>query len=148
MHRYTPWEYIALQESEAPQIVDRSTTPGLRRDDVGPAYFHAPNRYWLHKRRPFGEIKNFYNEARDLFQYVDGITPWDTAKKLRTLWETREHHPTPYYNRPNLAMHRNTAATLPAHLWEADKRTGEIKSLKDTVKGYRPAVKAPAWIEK
>jgi hypothetical protein len=141
-NRYTPWEFILHQEADVPMIKEQR-----RQDSMGPSYFHAPNRFWLHKRRPFGQVKNHYNEVRDLFQWVDGIVPWEKAKRIRSMWEVREHHPTPYFNTPQLAVHRNSQSLLPNTLWETNKRLGFVAKLKDTMRDYRPPSTAPAWSE-
>jgi hypothetical protein len=141
-HRYTPWEYIAHQEANAPYL-----TANLRRDNVGPVYFHSANRFWLTKRRATGYVRNHDGEVRDFLQYVDGITPWAKAKKIRAQWEVRMHHPVPHVNRPNLAVHRNNEGMLPSNLLDVSKRDGRVMALKDTLREYRPAALAPAWSE-
>lgn len=141
LHRYTPWEFILTQEAEAP-IVDEQLRGS---DSTGPSMYFSPNRFWRFKRRPYGYIKNHPNEVRDLFQYVDSITPWEKAKQIRTHWEVREHHPMPAWQRPALGVHRNQAKLLPAHLWESDKKTGKVKVLKDSLKDYKPLHVHPTW---
>ncbi|CUG92362.1 Hypothetical protein, putative [Bodo saltans] len=139
-HRYTPWDWIATQEADQPLLWHQ-----LRTDDIGPSYHHSPNRYWRFKARPHGYIRNFENEVRDLFQYVDGITPWEKAKKIRTYWEVREHHPMPQFNRPQVAIHRNQMGLLPAQMWDTDKKTGRVKSVKDSVRDYQTVSPVPSW---
>lgn len=114
-------------------------------ESYGTSHFFSPNRFWRYKRRAYGYIKNHANEVRDLFQYVDAITPWEKAKLIRTHWEVREHHPMPAFMRPGLGIHRNQAKLLPAHLWESDKKTGKVKVLKDSLKDYRPLNVYPKW---
>lgn len=141
MHRYTPWEFILTQEADAPMIHDQLRDS----ESCGTSHFFSPNRFWRYKRRAYGYIKNHVNEVRDLFQYVDAITPWEKAKQIRTHWEVREHHPMPAFMRPSLGIHRNQAKLLPAHLWESDKKTGKVKVLKDSLKDYRPLNVHPKW---
>lgn len=141
MHRYTPWEFILSQEAEAPIIEDQ-----LRKNESeGTSHYFSPNRFYRFKRRPYGYIKNHPNEVRDLFQYIDAITPWEKAKLIRTHWEVREHHPMPAFMRPGLGVHRNQAKLLPAHLWDSDKKTGKVKVLKDSLKDYKPLNVHPTW---
>lgn len=142
IHRYTPWEWIAIQEADQPLIQET-----IREDNVGASFFFSLNRYWRYKARPHGYLHNFTNEVRDLFQYVDGVTPWRQAQKIRTYWEVRQHHPMPQFNRPEVAMHRNTAGLLPAHLWETDKKTGKVKSVKDSVRDYQTKTPLPKWVQ-
>jgi hypothetical protein len=47
--------------------------------------------------------------------------------------------------RPGLAIHRNTAALLPAQLWDADKKTGKVRTLRDSLKDYKAARLHPEW---
>ena len=141
-HYYTPWEFILHQENEQPLINEQ-----LRSDNIGPSLYFAPNRYWRYKRRPVAYIRNFANEIRDLFGHVDAITPWKKAQHIREFWEVREHHPMPRFNQPELAMHRNSASLLPQHLWEADKRTGKVHTLKDTLKDYHGVQEYPTWVQ-
>ena len=42
-------------------------------------------------------------------------------------------------------MQRNTPSMLPQQLWESDKRTGRVKSLKDSVAEYNVAKVFPDW---
>jgi hypothetical protein len=139
-HRYTPWDWITTQEADQPLLWEQ-----LRTDDVGPSYYHSPNRYWRYKARPHGYIRNFENEVRDLFQFVDGVTPWEKAKKIRSYWEVREHHPMPQFNRPQVAIHRNQMGLLPSQMWDTDKKTGRVKSVKDSVRDYQTMSPVPAW---
>ena len=141
-HRYTPWEWIALQEADQPMIAEQ-----IRRDDVGPSFFFSPNRYWRFKRRPHGYIRNFPDEVRDMMQYIDGVTPWEKAQKIRTHWEVREHHPVPVFNRPELAPHRNVQSLMPSQLWEVDKKSGRVKMVKDTVRDYQTRTPYPKWVQ-
>jgi hypothetical protein len=141
-HRYTPWEWIAMQEGDQPLIAEQ-----IRRDDVGPSHFFSPNRYWRFKRRPHGYIQNFPNEVRDMLQYVDGVTPWAKAQKIRTHWEVREHHPVPVFNRPELAPHRNVQGLMPSQLWDVDKKSGRVKAVKDTVRDYQTRTPYPKWVQ-
>lgn len=138
--RYTPWEWIAVQEADQPLLWSQ-----LRQDNTGPSHYHSPNRFWRWKARPHGYIRNFEHEVRDLFQYVDGVTPWAKAKKIRTYWEVREHHPIPQFNRPEVAIHRNTVGLLPSHMWDTDKKTGRVKSVKDSVRDYQTPNPIPSW---
>ncbi|CCW63655.1 unnamed protein product [Phytomonas sp. EM1] len=140
--RFTPWEWIAVQEGDQPILHD-----SLRQDNLGASYFFALNRHWRHKARPHGYLKHFDSEIRDLIQFVDGVTPWRQAQKIRTYWEVRQHHPMPQFNRPEVALHRNTAALLPTHLWETDKKTGKVKALKDSVRDYQTPTPLPKWVE-
>ncbi|ESL08852.1 hypothetical protein TRSC58_03439 [Trypanosoma rangeli SC58] len=142
MHRYTPWEWIALQEADQPMLAEQ-----IRQDNIGPSYFFSLNRYWRYKARPHGYIRHFENEVRDLFQFIDGVTPWKQAQKIRTYWEVRAHHPMPQFNRPEVAMHRNTVGLLPAHLWETDKKTGKVKAVKDSVRDYQTKTPLPTWVQ-
>ncbi|RNC55986.1 hypothetical protein TcCL_ESM06505 [Trypanosoma cruzi] len=142
MHRYTPWEWIAVQEADQPLIAEQ-----IRQDNIGTSYFFSLNRYWRYKARPHGYIRHFDNEVRDLFQFVDGVTPWKQAQKIRTYWEVRAHHPMPQFNRPEVAMHRNTVGLLPAHMWETDKKTGKVKAVKDSVRDYQTKTPLPKWVQ-
>nr|6HIV_DB Chain DB, ms49 [Trypanosoma brucei brucei]6HIW_DB Chain DB, mS49 [Trypanosoma brucei brucei]6HIZ_DB Chain DB, mS49 [Trypanosoma brucei brucei]6SG9_DB Chain DB, mS49 [Trypanosoma brucei brucei]6SGB_DB Chain DB, mS49 [Trypanosoma brucei brucei]7PUA_DB Chain DB, mS49 [Trypanosoma brucei brucei]7PUB_DB Chain DB, mS49 [Trypanosoma brucei brucei] len=140
--RYTPWEWIAIQEADQPLIAEQ-----IRQDNIGTSYFFSLNRYWRYKASPHGYIRHFENEVRDLLQYVDGVTPWKQAQKIRTYWEVRSHHPMPQFNRPEVAMHRNTVGLLPAHMWETDKKTGKVKSVKDSVRDYQTKTPYPKWVQ-
>lgn len=140
--RYTPWEWIAIQEADQPLIHET-----MRTDNVGVGYFASLNRFWRYKARPHGYLRNYEHEVRDLLQYVDGVTPWKQAQKIRTYWEVRQHHPMPQFNRPEVAMHRNTAALLPTHLWESDKKTGKVKAVKDSVRDYQTKTPIPKWVQ-
>lgn len=142
MHRFTPWEWIAIQDADQPLIAEQ-----IRQDNIGTSYYFTLNRYWRYKARPHGYIRHFDNEVRDLFQFVDGVTPWKQAQKIRTYWEVRSHHPMPQFNRPEVAMHRNTVGLLPAHLWETDKKTGKVKAVKDSVRDYQTKTPLPKWVE-
>ena len=110
---------------------------GVRRGEFG--------RRW--KPRPVGTVRQFANEVRDMLQYVDGVTPWAKAQRVRTLWEVREHHPMPQFHRPELAMHRNHPSLLPTHLWEADKKTGRVRMMKDSVRDYQTMTPVPRWVK-
>lgn len=142
LHKYTPWEWIAIQEADQPII--RET---MRADDIGASHFFSLNRYWRYKARPHGYVRNYENEVRDLFQFVDGVTPWKQAQKIRSYWEVRQHHPMPQFNRPEVAMHRNTAGLLPAHLWDTDKKSGKVKGVKDSVRDYQTKTAVPKWAQ-
>lgn len=142
VHRFTPWEWIAVQEADQPVLHHT-----LRTDDVGPSWFFRLCRYWRYKARPHGYLRHFDHTIRDLLQYVDGVTPWEQAKKIRTYWEVREHHPMSQFHRPEVSMHRNTAALLPSHLLETDKRTGKVKAVKDSVRDYRTTTPLPRWTQ-
>ncbi|ORC87191.1 uncharacterized protein TM35_000231620 [Trypanosoma theileri] len=141
MHHFTPWEWILVQEADQPLIAEQ-----IRQDDMGPSYYFSPNRFWRYKARPHGYIRHFENEVRDLFQFIDGVTPWKQAQKIRTYWEVRSHHPMPQFNRPEVAMHRNTVGLLPAHMWETDKKTGKVKAVKDSVRDYQTKTPLPKWV--
>ncbi|CCD14809.1 hypothetical protein, unlikely [Trypanosoma congolense IL3000] len=142
MHRFTPWEWIAVQEADQPLIAEQ-----IRQDNVGTSYFFSLNRYWRYKASPHGYIRHFENEVRDLVQFVDGVTPWKQAQKIRTYWEVRAHHPMPQFNRPEVAMHRNTMGLLPSHTWETDKKTGKVKAVKDSVRDYQTKTPYPKWVQ-
>ena len=141
VHRYTPWEWIAIQEADQPIIHET-----MRQDNVGASYFFSLNRMWRYKARPHGYLRNYENEVRDLLQFVDGVTPWKQAQKIRTYWEVRQHHPMPQFNRPEVAMHRNSAGLLPSHMWETDKKTGKVKGVKDSVRDYQTKTPLPKWV--
>lgn len=141
-HRYTPWEWIAIQEADQPIVHET-----IRQDNVGQSRFFSLNRYWRYKARPHGYMRNYENEVRDMFQFVDGVTPWRQAQKIRTYWEVREHHPMPQFNRPEVAMHRNTAGLLPTHLWDVDKKTGKVKGVRDSVRDYQTKTPLPNWVQ-
>jgi hypothetical protein len=142
VHRYTPWEWIAIQEADQPIIHET-----IRQDNVGASYFFSLNRSWRYKARPHGYLRNYENEVRDLLQFVDGVTPWKQAQKIRTYWEVRQHHPMPQFNRPEVAMHRNSAGLLPSHMWETDKKTGKVKGVKDSVRDYQTKTPLPKWVQ-
>ena len=140
--KYTPWDWIISQEADAPLIAEQLPT------ETRPAsYNFAPNRHWRWKARPTGYIQNHPDEVRDLFQYVDRVTPWKKAQRIRTLWEVRSHHPMPKFHRPELAMHRNHPGLLPTHMWETDKKTGKVRMLKDSVRDYQTLVPYPSWVQ-
>nr|CCM16745.1 hypothetical protein, conserved [Leishmania guyanensis] len=140
--RYTPWEWIAIQEADQPIIYET-----VRTDNVGASYFFSLNRSWRYKARPHGYLRNYENEVRDMLQFVDGVTPWKQAQKIRTYWEVRQHHPMPQFNRPEVAMHRNNAGLLPSHMWETDKKTGKVRAVKDSVRDYQTKVPLPKWVQ-
>ncbi|KPA84289.1 putative mitochondrial hypothetical protein [Leptomonas pyrrhocoris] len=142
MHRYTPWEWIAIQEADQPIIYET-----MRQDNVGASYFFSLNRAWRYKARPHGYLRNYENEVRDMLQFVDGVTPWKQAQKIRTYWEVRQHHPMPQFNRPEVAMHRNSAGLLPSHMWDTDKKTGKVKGVKDSVRDYQTKTPLPKWVQ-
>ncbi|KPI86534.1 hypothetical protein ABL78_4399 [Leptomonas seymouri] len=142
MHRYTPWEWIAIQEADQPIIHET-----MRQDNIGASYFFSLNRSWRYKARPHGYLRNYEHEVRDLLQFVDGVTPWKQAQKIRTYWEVRQHHPMPQFNRPEVAMHRNSAGLLPSHMWETDKKTGKVKGVKDSVRDYQTTMPLPKWVQ-
>ncbi|KAG5475423.1 hypothetical protein LSCM1_03540 [Leishmania martiniquensis] len=140
--RYTPWEWIAIQEADQPIIHET-----MRTDNVGASYFFSLNRSWRYKARPHGYLRNYENEVRDMLQFIDGVTPWRQAQKIRTYWEVRQHHPTSQFNRPEVAMHRNSAGLLPSHMWETDKKTGKVRAVKDSVRDYQTKVPLPKWVQ-
>lgn len=142
MPAYTPWEWISIQEGDQPVL--RST---LRQDNVGESMMFSRYRHWRNKARPHGYLRHYDQEIRDFFQFVDGVVPWEKAQKIRTYWEVRGHHPVPQINRPEVAMHRNTAALLPAHMWVTDKKTGKVKGVKDSVRDYRTTSPLPKWVK-
>ncbi|KAH8617385.1 hypothetical protein ERJ75_000382700 [Trypanosoma vivax] len=142
MHRFTPWEWIAVQEGDQPLIAEQ-----IRQDDIGASYFFSLNRFWRYKASPHGYLRHFDNEVRDMLQFVDGITPWKQAQKIRTYWEVRTHHPMPQFNRPEVAMHRNTMGLLPSHLWETDKKTGKVRAVRDSVRDYQTKTPFPKWVQ-
>eukprot|EP00388_Colpodella_angusta_P043754 GDKK01060549.1.p1 GENE.GDKK01060549.1~~GDKK01060549.1.p1 ORF type:complete len:635 (-),score=56.11 GDKK01060549.1:150-1973(-) len=139
---YTPWDWIVTQEMETPLIKEQIRTTG-----AGDSLIFAPNRYWRFKRRGHGYVQNSPQEVRDLFRYVDQITPWKKAQKVRNLWEVRQHHPFPKFHRPEVAMHRNNPGLLPSHLWDLDKKTGKVKALKDSVSSYQTLEPYPKWVQ-
>ncbi|GET89841.1 hypothetical protein, conserved [Leishmania tarentolae] len=140
--RYTPWEWIAIQEADQPIIYET-----MRTDNIGASYFFSLNRSWRYKARPHGYLRNYENEVRDMLQFVDGVTPWKQAQKIRTYWEVRQHHPMPQFNRPEVAMHRNSAGLLPSHMWEIDKKTGKVRAVKDSVRDYQTKIPLPKWVQ-
>ncbi|KAG5501538.1 hypothetical protein JKF63_03367 [Porcisia hertigi] len=140
--RYTPWEWIAIQEADQPIIHET-----MRTDNIGVSYFFSLNRSWRYKARPHGYLRNYENEVRDMLQFVDGVTPWKQAQKIRTYWEVRQHHPMPQFNRPEVAMHRNSAGLLPSHMWETDKKTGKVRAVKDSVRDYQTKTPLPKWVQ-
>ncbi|AYU80080.1 hypothetical_protein_-_conserved [Leishmania infantum] len=140
--RYTPWEWIVIQEADQPIIHET-----MRTDNIGASYFFSLNRSWRYKARPHGYLRNYENEVRDMLQFVDGVTPWKQAQKIRTYWEVRQHHPMPQFNRPEVAMHRNSAGLLPSHMWETDKKTGKVRAVKDSVRDYQTKIPVPKWVQ-
>ncbi|KAK7195943.1 hypothetical protein NESM_000527400 [Novymonas esmeraldas] len=140
--RYTPWEWIVTQEADQPIILDT-----VRSDDVGASHVFSFNRAWRYKARPHGYLRNYDKEVRDLVQFVDGVTPWAQAQKIRTYWEVRQHHPMPQFNRPEVAMHRNSAGLLPSHMWETDKKSGKVRAVKDSVRDYQTKTPLPKWVQ-
>ncbi|KAG5475684.1 hypothetical protein LSCM4_04268 [Leishmania orientalis] len=140
--RYTPWEWIVVQEADQPILHET-----MRTDNVGASYFFSLNRSWRYKARPHGYLRNYEGEVRDLLQFIDGVTPWRQAQKIRTYWEVRQHHPMPQFNRPEVAMHRNSAGLLPSHMWETDKKTGKVRAVKDSVRDYQTKVPLPKWVQ-
>jgi len=142
MPAYTPWEWICIQEGDQPVL--QST---LRQDNLGESMMFSPCRHWRRKARPHGYLRHYDREIRDFFQFVDGVVPWEKAQKIRSYWEVRGHHPVPQINRPEVAMHWNSAALLPAHMWVTDKKTGKVKGVKDSVRDYRTTSPLPKWVK-
>lgn len=142
MPSYTPWEWISIQEGDQPLL---SFT--IRQDNIGSSMLFSLRRHWRRKARPHGYLRHYDQEIRDFFQFVDGVVPWDQAQKIRTFWEVRNHHPIPQINRPEVAMHWNSAGMLPAHLWITDKKTGKVKGVKDSVRDYRTTTPLPKWVK-
>ena len=139
---FTPWDWIIAQEMDAPLIAEQ-----LRKTGAGDSLLFSPNRYWRYKRRGHGYVQNSPHEVRDLFRYIDQITPWAKAQKVRNLWEVRQHHPIPKFHRPEVAMHRNTPSLLPSHMWDLDKKTGKVRALKDSVATYQTLEPYPKWVQ-
>lgn len=140
--RFTPWEWISIQEGDAPVLAHT-----VRQDNLGPSFHFSLQRFWRYKARPHGYLRHYEKEIRDWFQFVDGVTPWKQAQKIRSYWEVRDHHPMPQFNRPEVAMHRNSVNLLPSHLWETDKKTGKVKAVRDSVRDYRTTTPLPKWVQ-
>eukprot|EP00760_Papus_ankaliazontas_P014117 PhM_4_TR15962/c0_g1_i1/m.45749 len=133
MHRITPWDMILHQEDDQPLMF---FDEHYLRDDVGPSWYINRNRFWVNKRRPAAYLKNYTEEIRDFFSFVDAKVPWSKAKLVSPIWNVRKHNPFAQYHSAPLAAHRNNVGMLPTSTWEVDRKSGKITTLKDDLSEY------------
>ena len=125
------------QEADQPLIREQ-----IRSDNVGPSMLHSPNRSLRWKARPHGTIRNFENEVRDLFQYVDG--PHGRPRRRSAPTGGPRAPPDASVHRPRWP-HR-TAGLLPAHMWRPTRRRAMCVRSRTVLRTTRQRRQSPSGL--